>query len=514
MKLVGSSWEMVWEDNVQDAHSDIIPKQDSPINIKFRLDVYASDVLKRSSDEFTIHWKSGEIDQYEISFDAGEGTGTMESLFVNENEQIILPFGTFEAPEDKVFVGWALDDDSASSVDYEVGSKFLVDNVHTFYAVYDRGATISFDSNSGTGEMENIENYFGEYIVPECEYEAPEGAYFFSWELDDSTVLFPGDKIMVFGDVTLTAQWSDYRYNVFYNANGGSGEMAPELNHGINFTAPACTFTAPDEHHQFSYWAINSSDGVRVEQEANITLEENVTFYAVWELKQYNVIYNAGEASSLEGNGNVVKSNIEATSIINLESSILFKNPQGKHFKEWAINTTSGEKINAGAQYTLNGNVTFIAIWEVDASSEGLDDAVNMYSVSFNANGGAGAMSDEGVEEGAQYALPTCTFTAPTNKAFAGWKINGQGDLLQAGATITINANVELVAEWKDTEQQGGGEQGGETPSDGGDTTPTDSGNSSSGKKKCGGSIVTTSVVLSIVALTGAGLVLIKRKEK
>ena len=481
----------------------------SPINIKFRLDVYASGVLKRSSDEFTIHWKSGEIDQYEISFDAGEGTGTMESLLVNENEQIILPFGTFEAPEDKVFVGWALDDDSANSVDYEVGSKFLVDNVHTFYAVYERGATISFDPYSGTGEMEDIENYFGEYIVPECEYEAPEGTYFFSWELDDSTVLFPGDKIMVFGDVTLTAQWSDYRYNVFYNANGGSGEMAPELNHGINFTAPACTFAAPDEHHQFSYWAINSSDGVKVEQEANITLEENVTFYAVWELKQYNVIYNAGEASSLEGNGNVVKSNIEATSIINLESSILFKNPQGKHFKEWAINTTSGEKINAGAQYTLNGDVTFIAIWEVDASSEGLDDAVNMYSVSFKANGGSGAMNDEGVEEGAQYALPACTFTAPTNKAFAGWKVNGQGDLLQAGATITINANIELVAEWKDAEQQGG-----ETPSNGGDTTPTDGGNSSSGKKKCGGSIVTTSVVLSIVALTGAGLVLIKRKEK
>ena len=450
LKQVGSNWERVWIDSVEEAHSNIVPAQNSAVNITFRLDIYSGDTLKRTSSPFTIRWKSGEIDQYTISFDAGEGTGSMESILANENEEIILPYGDFEAPDDKVFVGWAVDDDSAVAVDFDGGAKFLVDNAHTFYAVYDDGYEVEFDSNGGTGSMDNVENVFGPYILPECEFDALEGQYFSSWDVDGDT-FFPGDTIGVYGSTTVAANWSDYRYNVFYNANGGSGEMAPELEHGVNYTAPTCSFAAPDEHHQFSHWAIDSSDGVILESEANYTLENDITLFAVWDLKQYNVVYNAGEASSISGNNNVVKSNIEATSSITLEGSILFKNPEGKHFKEWAINTASGEKISAGASYVLNGDTTFIAIWEVDASSEGLDDATTMFAISFNANNGTGSMNPLQVEEGTQYALPANGFTAPSGKEFAGWKVNGQGDLLQPGASITISADVELVAEWKDT---------------------------------------------------------------
>lgn len=529
LKEVGSSWERVWIDTVEEAHSNIVPPQQSAVNITFRLDIYNGDILKKSSAPFTIRWKSGEIDQYAINFDAGEGAGTMDSLLVNENEEIILPYGTFEAPADQVFVGWAIDDDTASAVDYEPGAKFLVDNVHTFYAVYEAGATVSFDAFGGTGTMEDVEHIYGPFILPDCEFEAPEGQYFSSWDVDGDT-FFPGDTIGVYADVTVTANWSDYRYNVFYNANGGSGTMNPELEHSVNFAVPECGFTAPDEHHQFSHWAIDSSDGEIVQPEANITLEGDITLFAVWELKQYTVVYNAGEASSISGNNNVVKSNLEATSSITLEGSILFKNPQGKHFKEWAINSTNGEKISAGASYVLNGDTTFIAIWENDASAEGLDNPTTMYTISFNANSGTGSMESLQVDEGTQYvlpangftaptgkmfdvwevggqrklpnetitinadtvvkalwkdipaetftvsfnanggtgtmnpvdniageyALPQCTFTAPEGKEFAGWKVNGQGDLLQAGDKINVTANVELVAQWKDA--QGGGD--------------------------------------------------------
>ena len=450
LKLVGSNWERVWIDTVEEAHSNIIPAQQSAINITFRLDIYSGDTLKRSSNSFTVCWKSGEIDQYTISFDAGEGTGTMESLLVNENEEIILPYATFEAPENKVFVGWAIDDDSAIAVDFDGGAKFLVDNVHTFYAIYDEGYEVVFDAGEGTGTMDDVKNVFGPFILPDCEFEPAEGQYFSSWDVDGDT-FYPGDTIYVYGITTVSATWSEYRYNVFFNANGGSGEMAPELEQGVNYTAPTCTFTAPDEHHQFSHWAVDCSDGIIIEAEGNYTLESDVTLFAVWELKLYNVTYNAGEASSISGNGNVVKSDIEATSTITLEGSILFKNPEGKHFKEWAINTASGEKISAGAPYVLNGDTTFIAIWEVDASSEGLDDVTTMFTISFNANNGTGSMNSLQVEDGTQYTLPANGFTAPSGKEFAGWKVNGQGDLLQPGASITISADVELVAEWKDT---------------------------------------------------------------
>ena len=540
VKQVGSNWETVWEDNLQDSHSDIIPKQDSAINITFALEIYYNETLKTTSDEFVISWRSGEITQYQINFDAGEGTGTMDSLLVNEGEVILLPEGEFEAPENKTFVGWALDDDTAAAVDYEAGGKFAVDNVHTFYAVYDDGFEVNFNRAEGLGSMDDIQNVFGQFIIPENEFEAPEGSYFAGWEIDGD-IYYPGDVINVYGQTELTAIWNQFRYKVSFNANGGSGTMNPSEDQGSSYSVPQCEFTAPSEHYQFAHWAIDSSDGEMATEESIITLEADITLYAVWELKQYTVIYNAGEASSLEGNGNVVDSTLEALNNITLESSMLFKNPEGKHFKEWAVNTASGTKVQAGDSYKLEGDVTFIAIWEANATDEGLEEPVEMYEIRFTANGGQGSMEAIQLESGSSYALPANGFTAQSGKEFAGWKVNGQGDLLQPGATITISANVELVAQWKDAAPVNPDpvdpepvdptpvdptpvnpdpqpsepdnptpSDGGSTPSDGGDTTPTPT---PTKKKGCGGSIIAGSVIISITSLLGAGLLVFKKKE-
>ena len=74
---------------------------------------------------------------------------------------------------------------------------------------------------------------------------------------------------------------------------------------------------------------------------------------------------------------------------------------------------------------------------------------VDKYTVSFDANGGTGTMASTEITAG-QYTLPANGFTAPSGKEFAGWKVNGQGDLLQPGAKIYVSANTSLVAQWKD----------------------------------------------------------------
>ena len=71
------------------------------------------------------------------------------------------------------------------------------------------------------------------------------------------------------------------------------------------------------------------------------------------------------------------------------------------------------------------------------------------YTVSFSSNGGTGSMSNVEAQAGS-YTLPANGFTAPAGKEFAGWKVNGEGNLLQPGASITVSANVQLVAQWKD----------------------------------------------------------------
>lgn len=74
------------------------------------------------------------------------------------------------------------------------------------------------------------------------------------------------------------------------------------------------------------------------------------------------------------------------------------------------------------------------------------------FNVTFNSNGGAGTMDVVEVEDGHSYVLPTCTFTAPAGKEFDCWKVNET--TYAAGESITVTANTEVVAQWKDTPVQ------------------------------------------------------------
>ena len=113
-------------------------------------------------------------------------------------------------------------------------------------------------------------------------------------------------------------------------------------------------------------------------------------------------------------------------------------------FDAWEV---GGQRKLPNETITINADTVVKALWK--------DIPAETFTVSFDANGGSGTMNPISDIAG-EYALPQCTFTAPEGKEFAGWKINGQGDLLQAGDKINVTANIELVAQWKDA--QGGGD--------------------------------------------------------
>lgn len=71
------------------------------------------------------------------------------------------------------------------------------------------------------------------------------------------------------------------------------------------------------------------------------------------------------------------------------------------------------------------------------------------YTVSFNGNGGTGSMSAV-TDVSGSYTLPANGFTAPSGKAFSGWKAGNTGDLIAAGASYTVSADVTFFAQWAD----------------------------------------------------------------
>ena len=77
-------------------------------------------------------------------------------------------------------------------------------------------------------------------------------------------------------------------------------------------------------------------------------------------------------------------------------------------------------------------------------------DTPETYTVSFDANGGTGTIAPVENISGA-YTLPDATgFTAPSNKEFEGWKAGNAGELIAAGSSYHVTANVTFYAQWKE----------------------------------------------------------------
>ena len=71
------------------------------------------------------------------------------------------------------------------------------------------------------------------------------------------------------------------------------------------------------------------------------------------------------------------------------------------------------------------------------------------YTVSFNAGDGSGSMSSI-LDVSGSYTLPNCAFTAPEGYEFAGWKANNAGEIISAGGTYNVSANVTFYAQWSE----------------------------------------------------------------
>ena len=112
----------------------------------------------------------------------------------------------------------------------------------------------------------------------------------------------------------------------------------------------------------------------------------------------------------------------------------------GNTFVNWKINET-GNYVGAGGTITANSNnnYTLTAQWKL-----------NTYTISYNANGGTGAPSNQTKTYGVNLTLSS---TKPTKAGytFLGWSTNQNATsaTYSAGGTYTSNAAATLYAVWR-----------------------------------------------------------------
>ena len=98
-----------------------------------------------------------------------------------------------------------------------VGEEAVTQDVTLKLASY----TVSFAANGGTGTMAAVSRPAGEYTLPECGFTAPDGKKFKAWSVHGSEKKV-GDKVSVYGDITITAVWEENSNTLFADVSPGS----------------------------------------------------------------------------------------------------------------------------------------------------------------------------------------------------------------------------------------------------------------------------------------------------
>ena len=149
--------------------------------------------------------------------------------------------------------------------------------------------------------------------------------------------------------------------------------------------------------------------------------------------QQYTITYNANG-----GNGapsNQIKKHGE-----NITLSSVKPTKTGYTFTGWNTSSNgSGTSYSSGGTYSNNSNVTLYAQWKA-----------NTYTITYNANGGSGAPSNQTKKHGENITLSSVKPTK-TGYTFTGWNTssNGSGTSYSSGGTYSNNSNVTLYAQWQ-----------------------------------------------------------------
>ena len=159
---------------------------------------------------------------YTVSFNANGGSGSMTDV-TEVSGTYTLPACGFTAPEGKQFKGWAT---SADGTVIEEATIAVTGNI-TLYAIWENipvvTHTVSFNSNGGSGSMDDVTGVSGTYTLPACGFTAPEGKQFKGWATSASGAVIAGTSIEVTADTTLYAVWEDIPSGTGTGTGTGTG---------------------------------------------------------------------------------------------------------------------------------------------------------------------------------------------------------------------------------------------------------------------------------------------------
>ena len=229
------------------------------------------------------------IDSHTISFNPGEGSGTMADVSQNYGSTYALPNPgeAFTAPDYKHFVGWKV---NGAGETQAAGTEITISANVELVAQYEYNTyTVQFSAGEGTGSIDSQDIVYGQNCtLPQATgLTAPSGQQFKGWKVGSETELKdPGETFVVTGNVIVTAQWEDIPtvYVTVSFAKGdenATGSMADvSVGKDSQYTLPECGFTVPGRH--FVGWKVGDGETIYQPNE-KVTISVNTVITAQWE---------------------------------------------------------------------------------------------------------------------------------------------------------------------------------------------------------------------------------------
>jgi uncharacterized repeat protein (TIGR02543 family) len=374
------------------------------------------------------------INSYSVTFDSNTGSGTMSSQSANYSTATALTTNSF-TKTGYTFAGWNTAADGTGSA-YAAGASYPFTASVTLYAQWTiNNYTVTFDSNTGSGTMNNQSANYNVATALTANSFTKTGYTFAGWNTlaDGSGSAYAAGASYPFtASTTLYAQWTINSYTVTFDSNTGSGTMSTQsATYNVATALNANSFTKTG--YTFAGWnTLANGSGSAYAAGASYPFTASDTLYAQWTINSYTVTFDSNTGS---GTMNNQSANYNVATALTANSFT----KTGYTFAGWnTLANGSGSAYAAGASYQFTASTTLYAQW-----------TINSYTVTFDSNTGSGSMSTQSATYNVATALNANSFTK-TGYTFAGWNTlaDGSGSAYTAGASYPFTASVTLYAQW------------------------------------------------------------------
>ncbi len=313
--------------------------------------------------------------------------------------------------------------------------------------------TITFDPNGGIlhGDSTKEVSYGSFYgTLPTVEYT---GKYFGGWRTPSGKVINPRNIVLIEGDTTFTAYWSDVEiiYTVNFESNGGSKVPSQKIKFGGQVTEPKATKNG----YAFAGWY----DSEELENEWNFSTDavyDDMTLYAKWKpTTTYKVAFVTGDGVFSDGKNAKYAEVTEGDSVSAPEEPTRDK----FLFAGWSADGATLFDL----PFVPDRNMTLYAVWRR-----------TVFSVALDANGGefSDGKQVHNIEVNKDETVGIVETPTREGYTFKGWYYDGKSQNMNS----PVGRDMTIFAIWSrddDIDETPTPDDGGYIPAD----TPHDTGN-------------------------------------